>query len=821
MGWFTRTIKNPDEVFERLCQSEQKVSEKAKNEFIECLNSDHIKFLVRKFKETENSDVRLNILEIFAATNNRDYTFTIDELKDILTLIVYPDTLYRETFKEILLGINLENLKAVTEFLSNTSDLDIHRTIQHGIESSGILTMFLKQWNEFSIKEQILYIKELVLIQNPKSFPIFIDIMKEETVDAKKEDKKILQMEFLKYVDNIKSPEFLEICTKSMVAIAPALRYSIFKCFQIHGNEFFKRIFEKLDANSDGYRLNIIQLIDQLSDPISYPYLFPFLLDSYKPIPPIVCNTINTIIKTYCDELELKTPEQRNSEPELKKIDYYVKPIEENLTENHTQSIKTLTECLLRIGRFVPDVVLRNLPKLYKYNLIYLKSFLKGIEKDERKQLLIDACCYENEETGLTALKLLSDPTENFIVETLNTLLLEHFMKTSKKIQTEVINIMMNPRLQRFIDDVLFHQNPELRSRILWILGESGSPNVLQIIETKLRDPDYIVRENILKILDLPQFKNEDGTEILLKLLSDSDPNIVLQTIERLKVRDNPAIIGNLSKLMKTTTNSNIKMTSQKAIAFITRRKYLLGFSKMNLEAKLSIGTSLIKMDPTFMKDIAENLTASDQKVRVLSAEILQVLCNQIPPELKPNLIVALTDPDPKVRAVVIMGLGKIGGPSVAGLLVSYLKDQDDRVRANAVEAMQLIGDSSLVNDIIPCLYDENNRVRANAIMTLWKLGYYQIFDAVANMLRDQDKWMRASAIFALGELKDPSFFQILLSVLRDTDPDVRRNAVVALSKIAPPYTLAPYIRPLRFDSDEKVRKEVMAVLTYKPGNQK
>jgi len=80
-------------------------------------------------------------------------------------------------------------------------------------------------------------------------------------------------------------------------------------------------------------------------------------------------------------------------------------------------------------------------------------------------------------------------------------------MEVPQKVQSEVINLMMDPRLQRFVTEVLYHQDPALRSRILWILGESGSMNALQIIETKLRDPDYSVRENILKILDRRIFK--------------------------------------------------------------------------------------------------------------------------------------------------------------------------------------------------------------------------------------------------------------------------------------------------------------------------
>ena len=95
MGWFTKKIKDPEEVFSRLIQRDKKVSDKAKDEFITCLNSSHIEFLVNKFESTENSDVRLSILEIFAAKND---ILSEQDLRLILTLIKYPDPVYRETF---------------------------------------------------------------------------------------------------------------------------------------------------------------------------------------------------------------------------------------------------------------------------------------------------------------------------------------------------------------------------------------------------------------------------------------------------------------------------------------------------------------------------------------------------------------------------------------------------------------------------------------------------------------------------------------------------------------------------------------------------
>lgn len=813
MGWFSKKLTDPDEAFARLTSKEKKESERAKQDFATNLNTGFVEFLCEKFEQDDRLETRLLILEVFAVGRLK---LGEDDLRIILPLIREPDTLLRETFKEILSAINEENLKAVTEFLSQTSDTGIHRTIQHGIEKSGILAKLLEKWGKFTVKEQILFLDEIVRLQNPKTYPIFMDILKEETVESRKEEKQIIQVEFSKHIDKIKNPDFLDMCIRELPAIAANMRYPVFKCLQKHGKVFFEKVFDGLGKKSEGFRQHTLKLMEQLSDSLAYPYLFPYLLDTYKGIPPIVRDTIGKIVKDFCEDLEEMTPEQIQSPDIQEKIRYLTGPLEANLNDRFFHSIKLFSECLLRLGMHDQDIVLRNFSKLYRYNESYVKGFLKGLELDVRKALLIRACCYENTDTGRTALKILGDPTENYIIETLNTLLLEHFMEVPSEIQSEIINLMMDPRLKRFVTEVLYHQDPALRSRILWILGESGSQNALSILETKLRDPDYSVRENILKILDMKHFQNPSGTELLMNLLKDTDSSIVLQTIEKLKERDHPKVIGALTKILSSNV-SEIKQAAHKAIANITRRKYMLGFDKMTDETKHAIGTSLIKMDPNFMEDITRDLSASDQRTRVLSAKILEVLCDYIPVELKTDLIVAIQDPDPHVRAVVIMGLGKIGGPSVAGMLVDFLRDQDDRVRANAVEAMAEVGDLSLAEEILPCLHDDNNRVRANTIITLWKLGYYQIYDAILEMLRHPDKWMRASAAFSLGELKDSRFFAVLLQSIRDPEPDVRRNVVRALAKIAPAYTVAPYIRPLRFDPDEMVRKEVMSVLTAKP----
>lgn len=810
MGWFSKGITDPEKTYESLISEDKSTSERAANDFVNNINNDYVHLLCEKFEETDQRDIRLKITDIFAKCRS---SLGQAEMRRVLKLICLCKSPVRESFKEILQDLREVNLKAVTDTLAETTDRDIYHLVQDAIEKSGILDRMLAQWDSYSVKDQILYMEELIRIQNPKTYPILMDILKDARFADNKDERRIIQMEFTKHIDKIKSPDFLDFIIKRLPEISSSMRYPVFKCLQKHGDSFFSQLFDGLEKKNDAFRQHTFKLLEQLSDPLSYKYLFPFLLDKSSGIPPTVRTTISNIVKSYCDNLSELKPNRLKSEETQNAILDFVQPLESCLNSKYAASIKVLTESILRIGRYQIEVILRNFYKIYNHNEVYFKSFLRGLEVNNRKNLLIKACCHEELETGLAAVKLLSDPAEDYILATLQAVFKNYFLSMKPDVQKEMVSLTFQPKLKHLLTDAIRHDDHQQRSRILWILAESNNPKALDMISDRVTDSDYSVRENILKILDLKQFQNLHGTGVLLNLLKDTNTDIVLKTIEMLKEREHPNTIKTLTKYM----NSHIKEiahAAHKATAYITRRKYLSGFFKMNDEMRLKVGTSLIKLDKDFMEDMSRDLSDTDQKTRVLAARVLEVLCEHLSPDHKTHLIVAIQDPDPHVRAVVIMGLGKIGGPSVANMLTSFLKDPDDRVRANAVEALAEVGDESVTDDVLACLYDEHNRVRANAVSTLWKLGYYNIYDAVLGMFKHKDKWMRASVAFALGEIKDPKFLPILLQFLKDTDPEVRRNIVKALGKIATPWQLAPYIRPLRFDSNEGVRKEVLSILS-------
>ncbi|MBF0406942.1 MAG: HEAT repeat domain-containing protein [Candidatus Riflebacteria bacterium] len=810
MGWLNSKPFDLTQSFLDMSSPDRKLASQAQKDIESTLDHNSVQFLCTKFEETDSLDLRLKILEILA---HKRVSLSPADIKEIIKLLSYQDPLLREAFKEVFSEISEANLQPFVDVLCVTTDQGIRSVINYSIDRSGIIERLISKWTEYSSKDKLLYLNSIVQLQNPRLYPIFFDILKEETSEQKKEEKKPLQLEFMRHAEKIKDPIFMEQCVKNLPSIESGVWYGLLKLLRAHGDEFYKTLFDSFERKPMAFKHKLLMMLQQLLDLKSYPYLFSSLQDKAKGIPQLALDAICGIARNYCLEVEKRDKKSLQTEEFIKEIDAMVIPIERCFNDNLQHFIVPLAESLLRMGKFHFELILRNLSSLQKYAEMSLYTFIRALDVEDRKELLVAGCCHAKSDTCLTSMALLSNPTETFIIDVLNKLLLEKFLSLSPTLQNDILALMMDPRLKNMVDEALQHNDPNLRCRLLQVIGESGIGNAFTILKEKIHDPDTLVRSTIIELLRLPHYTEDQSIPVILEFLKDPDQNIVIKTIAIIRESDHPKVTGALSSLLGSY-NSIIKDYARSAIAVITKRKYLRGFGKMTPESKLAVGLSLLKMDPGFMNEMAEKLSDPDGKARAMAAQVLEVLGDYLTPEVKTPLIVAIQDPDPYVRAIVIMGLGKIGGPAVANMLMNYINDPNDRVRANAVEALAFVGDLSMVDIILPFLRDRNNRVRANALMTLWKLGYYQIYQTIMEMFQDKNKWMRASVAFALGEIKDPRFITILLQNLKDADADVRRNIIKSLGKLSDPYSLAPYIRPLRFDPDEGVRKEINDILS-------
>ncbi|MER6345055.1 HEAT repeat domain-containing protein [Streptomyces sp. NPDC001595] len=132
---------------------------------------------------------------------------------------------------------------------------------------------------------------------------------------------------------------------------------------------------------------------------------------------------------------------------------------------------------------------------------------------------------------------------------------------------------------------------------------------------------------------------------------------------------------------------------------------------------------------------------------------------------------------DPARRAAAVKGLGRIGRPEHAAVLVRAAGDQDAAVRAAAAVGLGRLGVRGEAAEVLPALMgDRDPRVRRRASLAAIRLGLDGpgITDAFARLLSDPDRHVRINALTAFEALGVLGDVAAVAGLLGDPDPTVR-----------------------------------------------
>ncbi|MFC1745675.1 HEAT repeat domain-containing protein [Candidatus Riflebacteria bacterium] len=680
------------------------------------------------------------------------------------------------------------------------------------IADSGVVQELIGYFQAADRKGRLKILQEIAELQNPSSYELVFNVLKEEKTLTKSKEKKPLQREMLKLLPKFKDPSFLNFIIPRIHLLDPSALYEVFTMLRVYGEKFYQALVKHIANRNSSFQHKSLTIIHRMQDEDSYWSLFTtFFGNPNKAIEEETEVIIGKLLKKFADKFE----RSQKTTPEILNLrEKVLAPLETRLRDPDEEHTLFMCEHIIRFGMIWPEVLMRNLPAMSRKHQVYLQKLFQGLPEQSRFDLFIQCLLFPEFATGEAILELISSSNLNYHREIMPELLKKHFPEILPELQEHLVKRMLNEKsvLAQYLDLLLNNPDPGVKIRIIDILEACDNAAAWKHIKSKITDTDIKVRRKILEILRTSKFDNTQIVIYLINFLKDSNEDIVITAIEILSEKNHPAILASFSKML-THNNEKVQRAAKKGIIVVTKRKYLASFESLSIEMKYKVGFSLINMDPKFVEELSRDIgAAEDPKKRLKCAQILEVLADHLNSELQVHLIVAISDPDPKVRATIIMALGRIGGPAITNMLVEYLNDEDARVRANTVEAFGNIGDKEMIEHIIPCLDDTDNRTRGNAIITLWKLEYFDIFETIGKMIHHTDKWMRASAVYAMGELKDMRFINFLMMSLKDKDEDVRRNAVIALDKLHPTQFL-PIFQQMRFDQNEAVRLEIQNIL--------
>ncbi|SNX63260.1 succinate dehydrogenase/fumarate reductase flavoprotein subunit [Streptomyces sp. TLI_55] len=213
---------------------------------------------------------------------------------------------------------------------------------------------------------------------------------------------------------------------------------------------------------------------------------------------------------------------------------------------------------------------------------------------------------------------------------------------------------------------------------------------------------------------------------------------------------------------------------------------------------------------------LADALRDPAAEVRAAAAASLRELVETLPPEpaLREGLAVALSEPDPVVRAAALDVLRALRLGDTA-LFAGSLTDDDLAVRIEAVRA--LVSVDAAEELARAATSDPSREVRvtfAKALATVSTGRPDVVLPALATLTADADALVRGAAYAALGTTGCPGpLAQRAVAALTDATWQVRSGAATALSG-ADADTAVPALAKALADPNADVRKAAVLALT-------
>ncbi len=154
-----------------------------------------------------------------------------------------------------------------------------------------------------------------------------------------------------------------------------------------------------------------------------------------------------------------------------------------------------------------------------------------------------------------------------------------------------------------------------------------------------------------------------------------------------------------------------------------------------------------------------------------------------------PQLLTALDDPLPDIRAAVIELLASAGDASAVPTLMHLLQDEHEKVRSAAKGAIFRLATIAHLETLLKNSLSSNTEIRELCVDILGRLGHGAddvhrriISQRLIELLDDQEEGVQRIAAQGLGKMRSPEAVPKLAEILRDSRRDDEVHAVAIQS---------------------------------------
>ncbi len=281
-------------------------------------------------------------------------------------------------------------------------------------------------------------------------------------------------------------------------------------------------------------------------------------------------------------------------------------------------------------------------------------------------------------------------------------------------------------------------------------LGRSRDCRAFKLIEPFAADAWKVIRQAVASAAG--DLGGQEGLRLALRLLGDSDSDVVRVSIAALKKVADPVAIRPL--MMVGVHAPLLKVQTVNAI--------------------LALGSSAVP----------ELLEILESRIHLGHIDAVILLGRIGDKRAVPSLLMTLNRAEDGLRPRVVETLGMLGDRSAVAKIVESLSDSDQSVQLCAVKAVQRIPDRRAVKPLILILgRTKNVELRRQSVIALAATESEKSIPILKNLLPEADTALKKAIADGLGRVRSVDAAETLVSMLDDDSLAVISKALVGLRK--------------------------------------
>ena len=368
---------------------------------------------------------------------------------------------------------------------------------------------------------------------------------------------------------------------------------------------------------------------------------------------------------------------------------------------------------------------------------------------------------------------------------------LSHPSRTIRVQTVEAISKVANRRCTNLLLDKLeLEKDIFIKASLIRILGEIGTPNLLDPIDKYLHFAEPRIRANAIE--SIIKLKVRDKQEVLKRIshfVQDENNRVASTALKEILEHGVSDFLPLLKLMLKGTDNqrkaSAIWVVDELKLNEVLEDVVYALYSE-NYQVH-SIANRVLKVfKEKAIPILFDNLSMGDDLVKIYTFLFFAEHLDSVTDEQKALLLKMVGEEEAYVASFILKILYKLKLPEGYELLKTYLFHEDESLRRISVEGLRYYTQEDGSQDLLIRAVESelNSHLLSRLIHCFESFPSQESIQKMEEYLKHKDQRVVANCIEVLGKIGDRRLTQILKPYLENSNNRIMANAAVAVFRL-------------------------------------